>query len=206
MKELTRKQKSILDFINSYLEKHSCSPSFNEIKSRFGFASPNAVTKHLRALAKKGFLLDRQDVRKYKHRAITPLRAQAEGVPLLGTIAAGKPLEAVENIEARVDLSPLGIASGKGDYFMLRVRGNSMVNAHILNGDMVVVRRQEHADPADIAAVLWNNEATLKYVTRSGKNIVLRPANDAMEPIVVAPEKTASFKILGVFAGLVRKG
>lgn len=204
MKELTRRQRQILDFILKYWEDHGGSPSFDEIRQHFGFASPNAVTKHLKALEKKGFLRDREHLRRYEHRGILPTLQKGKEVPLLGSIAAGVPIEAIEDIEARVDLSPLGIDNSNGNYFMLHVKGDSMINAHILDGDVVIIRKQPLVQNNEIAAVLWNGEATLKYVRRAGRNIILQPANDAMEPIVVSPERTVLLTVLGKFAGLIR--
>jgi len=205
MKELTRRQKAMLNFINAYRDKHGASPSYDEIQTHFGFASPNAVTKHIRALIRKGYLQDRKNVRKYEHRGIIPLHTKGKEVPLLGVIAAGIPLEAIENIEARIDLSPLGIDNSNENYFMLHVKGDSMVDAHILDGDIVIIKQQPIVHTNDIAAVLWNDEATLKYVRRSGRNIILQPANDKMEPIVITPEKTSSLTILGKYIGLIRR-
>jgi repressor LexA len=205
MKELTRRQQAILNFITAYWEKHSASPSYEEIQSHFGFASPNAVTKHIQALIRKGRLRGRENLRKYEHRGIVPLHTRGRDIPLLGVIAAGMPLEAIENVEARIDLSPLGIDNSNDNYFMLHVKGDSMVNAHILDGDIVIIRQQPFVQNNEIAAVLWNEEATLKYIRRAGRNIILQPANDRMEPIVVTPEKTTQLTILGKYIGLIRK-
>jgi repressor LexA len=134
-----------------------------------------------------------------------PTAGGGKEVPLLGRIAAGVPIEAIENIEAKIDLSPLGIDNRNDNYFMLHVKGDSMINAHILDGDIVIIKQQPIVHTNDIAAVLWNDEATLKYVRRSGRNIILQPANDKMEPIVVTPEKTSSLTILGKYVGLIRR-
>jgi repressor LexA len=128
----------------------------------------------------------------------------SSGVPLVGRIAAGVPIEAVENIEQSIDLSGLGIDNSDGACFALRVRGESMVNAHILDGDLVVIKKQPGAGPKEIAAVLWNNEATLKYVVKKDGVVYLVPANDAMEPIRVDPAKTAVFEILGKVVKVIR--
>ncbi len=205
MRELTRRQQAILNFIVNYWEKHEASPSYEEIQSHFSFASPNAVTKHIQALIKKGHLRGRENLRKYEHRGIVPIHTKGKTIPLLGVIAAGMPIEAIENIEAQIDLSPLGIDNSNDNYFMLHVKGDSMVNAHILDGDIVIIKQQPLVRNNEIAAVLYNDEATLKYVRRVGKNIILDPANDRMEPIIVTPEKTATFSILGKYIGLIRK-
>lgn len=202
---LTRKQQAVWDYIRSYQERHSTVPSYAKIQQRFGFASPNAVTKHVRALEKKGLLKARTTARPYEHRGIVFASAGSPGVPILGTIAAGVPIEAVENIEAVADLSPFGIDNSAGDHFMLRVRGDSMVDDHILDGDLAIIRKQPQVEDNGIAAVMWNNEATLKRVRRKGGRILLVPANSAMAPMEVAGEEGVSFSILGKFMGLVRK-
>ena len=202
---LTKKQEAVWGYIRSYLDQHSTVPSYAQIQKRFGFASPNAVTKHVRALERKGLLKPRTSARPYEHRGIVPASTGSQDVPILGTIAAGTPIEAVENVEAAADLSPFGINNAAGDHFMLRVRGNSMIDAHILDKDLAIIRKQAQVNSNEIAAVLWNNEATLKYVRQKGGRVTLVPANSAMQPMEVPADEAASFSILGKFVGLVRK-
>jgi repressor LexA len=140
-----------------------------------------------------------------KKRSLMSLVPQtAVSVPLVGRIAAGVPVEAIENVERSIDLSDLGIDNSDGGYFALRVKGESMVNAHILDGDLVIIQRQPVVGPKEIAAVLWNNEATLKYVKKTGGGVLLVPANDAMRPIAVDPAKTEVFEILGKVVRVIR--
>jgi len=199
MQELTARQEKILEYIEQYDREHGRSPSYQEIQTNFGFASPNAVTDHIRALEKKGCL----EMRKGS-RGLRSLRPAVHEVPLVGHIAAGAPIEAIENIETKLDLSPLGIDNSKGKYFALRVRGESMINAHIMNGDLVVIQKQPMVSDTDIAAVIWNGEATLKYVRSNGRDVLLVPANDAMEPLVVQADRVDHFEILGKVILVIR--
>jgi repressor LexA len=200
----TQKQRKILSFIEYCRKKNGLSPSFQEIRDHFGYASINSVQNHIRFLRKKGLLVSQQGAHSSKKRSLMALVPQASGVPLVGRIAAGVPVEAIENVERSIDLCDLGIDNSDNWFFALRVKGDSMINAHILDGDLVVVRRQPAAGPHEIAAVLWNNEATLKFVRRIGGTINLVPANDAMRPIEVTEEKTAMFEILGKVVRVIR--
>jgi repressor LexA len=199
MKPLTDRQESILSYIESYRRKNGGSPTYGEIQSHFGFASPNAVLDHIRALLKKGYVKIRAG-----SRGLLSLRPDQNKIPLLGTIAAGVPIEAVENIESELDLSTLGLENSSRQYFALRVKGESMINAHILDGDIVVIQKQPMIRSNEIAAVLWNGEATLKYVKHSGNHVLLVPANDAFEPMTVSPEKIEMFSILGKVVRVIR--
>ena len=203
MTKLTSKQETVLRFIEEFWSAYSLSPTYQEIQENFGFESPNAAQKHVGALMRKGFLRGVKDSRG-RNRSLVSVRSLRRDVPLVGRIAAGVPIEAVENIHATMDLSALGVDNRGGEYFALTVKGSSMVNAHIVDGDMVVVKKQSDVDANDIAAVLWNNEATLKYVRQTAKALMLVPANDAMEPIVVDPDKTESFEVLGKVIRIIR--
>jgi repressor LexA len=159
------------------------------------------VQNHVRLLRLKGLLTDQNG----KKRSLMSLLPMPQiSVPLVGRIAAGIPIEAIENLEQSIDLSTLGIDNSKSDYFALKVKGNSMVNAHILDGDLVVIKKQPDVGPQEIAAVLWNNEATLKYVKKQGSSLQLVPANDTMRPITITKKKTESFQILGKVIRVIR--
>lgn len=203
MLPLTAKQEKILSFIEQFRNRYSLSPTYQEIGTRFGFGSPNAVQKHIGALIRKGFLLGVRDSNG-RTRGLVSVRTRHNRVPLVGRIAAGTPVEAVENIQTRFDFSALGIDNSNNGYFALTVRGNSMINAHIVDGDMVVIKKQPVVGRNEIAAVLWNNEATLKYVRKTGSIVKLVPANDAMAPMVIDPARTDSFQVLGKVAAVIR--
>ncbi len=201
MQGATKKQRDFLTYIEEFRRDHGMPPSVQEIQEHFGYASPNSVQNHVRFLRQKGLITDQ----KGKKRTLMSLVQLAPvTVPLVGRIAAGAPIEAIENVEQSIDLSTIDIDNSGNDYFALRVRGNSMVNAHILDNDLVVVKKQAEAGPQEVAAVLWNNEATLKYVRKHGKTLQLVPANDAMSPITVEEKKLESFRILGKVVRVIR--
>jgi repressor LexA len=204
MNTLTSKQEQILRFIEHFWSSYSLSPTYQEIQEHFGFESPNAVQKHVQALVKKGFLRGVPDSRG-RNRSLVSVRNSTKDVPLVGRIAAGAPIEAVENIVDNFDFSSIGIDNAAGDHFALIVKGNSMINAHVLDGDMVVVKKQSAVASRDMAAVLVGGEATLKYVRKKGDAVELVPANDAMRPIVIEGEKTGTFEILGKVVRVIRK-
>lgn len=204
MKELTQKQRKILSYIESCVRKEAQPPTFQQIQAHFGFASPRAATKHVQALVKKGFLGVRKGGKKGAHRGLIPLRPPEHEVPLVGRIAAGTPIEALENVTARLDLRSLNINNADASHFALLVKGDSMINDHIQDGDIVVIRRQPDVEAADIAAVLLNNEATLKHVKRNGASILLIPANDRLKPVEVRPDTAPDFRILGKVVRSIR--
>jgi repressor LexA len=197
----TQKQLDFLAFIENFRSRHGMPPSVREIQDHFGYSSPKSVQNHILFLRRKGLITDS----KGKKRTLLSLRPQPPvAVPLVGRIAAGSPIEAIENVERSIDLVSLGIDNSSSDYFALRVKGDSMINAHILDNDIVVIKKQPDAGPHDIAAVLWNGEATLKYVKKQGTTIQLVPANNAMKPMNVLSENAVSFQILGKVVRAIR--
>lgn len=205
MRELTRRQREILDFIRSFSQRHGVPPTVREIGERFR-VTPRAAFDHLRALEKKGQLRRRLTTGRASRVLTLADRGPAtQEVPVLGRIAAGAPLLAEENREGSLPLAVEWLA-GKGrgeEVFALRVRGDSMVNAHIVEGDLVLVRRQGSAEPGDIVVALLDNEATVKRFGRQGEAVVLKPEHPTMSPILVRPGQK-DFKILGKVIGLVR--
>lgn len=197
--KLTEKQKAVLGYIGLYKDKWGVSPSFEEIRSHFGFGSYNTVTTYLRALEKKGYI--RLPARKNLKRALEIVRPFETGrgeIPLLGTVAAGRPIEAVEDKRGvEVPASMLG----KGEHFVLRVRGDSMVDDGILDGDLVVVRRQETAENGDTVVALVGNEATVKRYYLRKDHVELRPAHRGMASIRVAGDE---LMIRGKVVGILR--
>ncbi|MCU0609781.1 MAG: transcriptional repressor LexA [Chitinispirillaceae bacterium] len=208
MNHPTEKQDAILRFIEKYATKFSLSPTYKEIQDHFGFGSLNSVQNHVNALVKKGLLrgvIDKRGRRKMLVSIRTTGSPANTKVPLIGTIAAGMPIEAVENIQEELDLFSIGIDNSDKDFFALNVQGDSMVNAHILSGDMVVIKKQQQVSSHEIAAVLLNNDATLKYVKKTARGFFLVPANDTMEPIAVDPRTTSAFAILGKVVRVIRR-
>ena len=206
--ELTGRQQEIWDFLVGYVDRHGYPPTVREIGSAVGRASPSTVHAHLANLERAGLL--RRDPTKPRAlelfgrgEAAAPA-ADVHRLPLLGEIAAGGPLLADQNIEDYLAV-PEPLARG-GEEFILRVKGDSMVDAGILDGDYVVVHRQQHARNGDIVAALAGDdetadEATVKTFFREDGRIRLQPENDALEPIY-ARHVTILGKVVGVFRSL----
>ncbi len=196
---LSKKQRDFLEYISGYIEQWGTSPSFEEICSHFGFRSYNTVTTYLRILERKGYI--RLPARKNLKRSlevVRPLETRRREIPLLGTVAAGRPIEAVEDKRGiEVPSSMLG----RGDYFVLRVRGESMEDDGILDGDLVVVRSQGVAENGDTVIALIGNDATIKRYYRREDHVELKPAHKAMASIRAAPEDVM---IRGKVVGVLR--
>ena len=207
MKELTARQREVLAFVRSFIERHGAPPTVREIGERFGFTA-RAAFDHLRALERKGMLHRRVTDKRVSRTLVLSERTSARRpatreIPVLGRIAAGTPLYAEENREDSIPVRPEWFARKGEDLFALRVRGDSMIEAHIMDGDLVLVRRQDSAQPGDVVAALVDSEATVKRFARDGQSVVLHPEHPTMKPIVVAPG-SADFKILGKVIGLIR--
>lgn len=186
-----RRQK-ILDFIRQYTEEHGFPPSVREIGRAVGIRSTRAVKYHLDILVQQGTLERAAN----KARSVTT-GSSAYALPLVGRIAAGSPVLAVENIESQVSLSRFR------DCFLLRVHGDSMTGAGIIDGDMVIVRQQEGARNGEIVAAMIGDEATVKRFERRKDRITLYPENPDFKPIVVRKDQ-GEFHIIGVVVGLLR--
>ncbi|MBI4592801.1 MAG: repressor LexA [Candidatus Rokubacteria bacterium] len=208
MQELTTRQREVLDFIRAFTTRHGVPPTVREIGEKFR-VTPRAAFDHLRALERKGALQRRASVRRTS-RALTLTEAAGgthRPVPILGRIAAGAPLLAEEHREGELPLAPSALPNAD-EVFALRVRGESMIDAHICNGDLVLVRRQDSAQLNDIVVAVIDpesgqGEATVKRFQRDGERIVLKPENAAMAPIVVDPRQHR-LQILGKVIGLLR--
>jgi repressor LexA len=204
---LTKRQKEVLDFLVTFVNKHGYSPSFEEIARALRLTSLATVHKHITTLERKGFI--RRGYNQSRSIEVTqlpkPVRDQvlerhAMELPLVGRIAAGRPLEAIEEHET----FSLGQFARAGGSFVLQVKGNSMVEDHILDGDYIVVEPTQVANPGEIVvALVGGEEATLKrFYREAGGKIRLQPANSAMQPIVVAANDV---KIQGRVTGVLRK-
>ncbi len=201
-KGLTQKQQLVLDYVVRYTDAQGYPPSIREIASAFGFKSLRGATIHLDALEKKGYIK-----RESTSRSIKIMRADASGdksglvsLPIVGTIAAGTPLLAVENIEGEMRV-PKSMLGGTRNAFLLRVRGDSMVDAHITDGDLVIIRPQQSAENGELVAALLGDEATVKRLRVSDGDAALTPANPAYQPI---PRKDADARLIGKVIGLLR--
>jgi repressor LexA len=200
---LTDRQREVLEFIQAFSEAHGVPPTVREIGGRF-HVTPRAAFDHLRALERKGYLR-RRSTEGRTSRALTLVVPPAKRyeVPILGRIAAGTPLLAEENRDGTLPLDPAWVGGRGDDVFGLRVRGESMINAHIVEGDLVLVRRQDHAQPGDIVVALVDGEATVKRFARDAHAVLLRPEHPTMGPIIIR-EGEKDLRILGKVVGLVR--
>jgi repressor LexA len=194
---LTSRQREIYDFIREKIEKRGYPPTVREIGDAFEIKSPNGVMCHLNALVKKG-LIERAP---QSARAIQLLdRPLHSGeLPLVGAVAAGEPIEALSS-EERFSFSEM---FGGSKNFVLQVRGTSMIEDHIDDGDFVVIRQQDTAENGERVVAMIDNEVTLKKFYNSGGQVVLQPCNGAMKPIFVDPESET--RVLGVLVGVMRK-
>jgi repressor LexA len=208
MRELTGKQREVLAFMRTFVARHGVPPTVREIGDRFK-VTPRAAFDHLRALERKGALQRRTSAgRTSRALTLTDAPARSHAVPILGRVGAGQPLLAEENREGELHIAPASLPGRGEDLFALRVRGDSMIEAHICDGDLVLVRRQESAVPNDIVVALveaesGEGEATVKRFQRDGERVVLKPENAAMSPIVVDPRRTP-VRILGKVVGVLR--
>lgn len=195
--QLTDRQQNVYDMIRSLIVQRGYGPTVREIGEHFGIKSPNGVMCHLRALERKGLITRSPN----KSRAIELTHAadrNGHALPMAGMVAAGPTTLAFEQND-RVDFSEMFF---KDDRFILRVSGDSMIDAHITDGDYVVIQKQDTAQPGDmVVAQTPEGEATLKYWYPEGDRIRLQPANDSMDPIYV---REAS--VIGVAVGVVRTG
>lgn len=200
------RQHAILEFLHEYVEQHGYPPTVREIGEAVGLRSPSTVHAHLAHLERAGLL--RRDPTKPRaieltdrRRAEQPQEPEVRRLPLVGQIAAGGPLLAEQNVEDYLAV-PESISAG-GEEFLLRVKGDSMVNAGILDGDIVVVQRRQDARNGEIVVALAGDdesadEATVKRFFRENGRIRLQPENDALEPIY-APHVQVLGKVVGVF-------
>ena len=207
MREMTQRQREVLSFMRGFTEKHGAPPTVREIAERFRF-TPRAAFDHLRALERKGMLQRRVTDKRASRTLVLADRGgerarREKDIPILGKIAAGAPIFAAEQREDLIPVRPEWLAAKGGEVFALRVSGDSMIEAHIADGDLVLVRKQASAMAGDIVAALVDDEATVKRFAVEGGTIVLKPEHPTMKPIVVDPQKV-EFRILGKVVGLIR--
>jgi len=198
--KLTRRQKEILDFVSDFIDHNGYSPSMEEIAEHFHFASLNAVFKHLEALESRGHL--HRDSNRARSIQLSQANPPAvKSLPLFGYIAAGLPIEAVSTPETLQ--IPEYFLPRRGSYYVLRVKGESMIEEHIQDGDYVVVESREAAAPGDTVVALIDDEnVTLKKFFPEGSQVRLQPANESLAPIIVEGSRV---KIQGVVVSVMRK-
>jgi repressor LexA len=196
--QLTERQREIYDFIRDKIEARGYGPTVREIGNNFDIKSPNGVMCHLKALEKKG-LIKREG---FSARAIQLLdhRRPSPGLPMLGRVAAGSPMQALAQIDERLEFTDLFHGP---DCFALKVHGQSMIEDHIDDGDYVVIRRQDVAQNGERVVAMIDDEVTLKKYYDENDHIRLEPANGNMKPIIVPKSERGG--IVGVLVGVVRK-
>lgn len=200
MEELTKKQSQILDFIRKRIDEGGVAPTLREIGKAFGITSTNGVHQHVSSLIRKGYLKKGD----YLARSLQLPGAQRSAVrrlPLVGSVPAGGPIDAIENRENEIVVDES--FAPKGESFSLKVTGDSMKNAGIEDGDIVIVRKQQTAQKGDIIVAIIGNEATVKRYMPDGKQIVLQPENEDYKPIIVTAS-SPDFRIAGKVVSLIR--
>ncbi|MGE0392628.1 MAG: transcriptional repressor LexA [Vicinamibacterales bacterium] len=200
MQPLTKRQREILDYLNDFIQQHGYAPSLEEIGRRFHLSSLATVHKHLTNLQEKGFI--RRAWNRSRSVEVIPAKAASRAVelPLLGYVAAGIPIEAVASEDT---IAVPELLAGKRDSYVLRVKGNSMIDEQICDGDFVVVEdRRSALDGETVVALVGGTDVTLKKLYREKDRVRLQPANPTMEPIYVAPDQV---QVQGVVVGVMRK-
>lgn len=208
-KFLTPKQKQVLEFIQAHQAEKGYAPSQKEIAAKFGFSSLGTVQHYLNQLGELGFLKKEWNARRglsVSGETSKPEAAPAEvtsvqSLPLLGRVAAGRPIEAVQSPEFLE--VPTSLLKKSGDHFILKVQGDSMIGDGILDGDYVIIRKQDSAENGETVVALIDNEATIKRYQRKAGKVELHAANPAYPTIHVDPERR--FRIEGILAGLIRR-
>jgi repressor LexA len=196
---MTKRQKEILDFVTGFVKENDYSPSLEEIAQAFDLSSVSTVHKHVSYLLEKGLLRRGWN----QNRSLEPVRAErrprAAAIPLVGVVAAGQPIEAIEDVET-LDVPESFL--GRGETFALRVAGESMIDEGILDGDNVIVERRRKARNGEVVvALIDGEEATLKTFRQEGARIRLIPANSSMKPMVFAARRV---QVNGVVTGVLR--
>lgn len=198
--ELTPRRRQILDFIATTVEERGYPPTVREIGAEVGLKSSSSVHYHLKALEDEGLITRDGSLTRALRVSGTgdsTERSRTTYLPLVGRVAAGEPILATENIERLVPTS--ADLFGQGELFLLEVKGDSMIEAGILDGDLVVVNQQPTAEDGEIVVAMLNDEATVKYLHRHPDRVELRPANSAMDPIFAD-----DVQVIGRVRGVIR--
>jgi repressor LexA len=194
--ELTPKQKRFLDYILEYTRQHGCNPSQKEIAKHFQLSSLGTVQTYLKTLEQKGFISREQN-------AVRGIKVMPKNrmLPLLGKVAAGLPIEHAIHHE-EIEVPSTMVTDSEIAHFALRVKGDSMKDVGILDGDCIVVRHQHHANSGQLVVAMINNEAVIKRFFKKKNQVELHSENEKYKPIIISPDD--HFQILGVFVGLMR--
>ena len=204
---LTHQQQKLLQFINNFQLKSNVTPSFDEMKDGLGLKSKSGIHRILSALEERGYIRKLNN----RARAIEVLKIpknkterfnnKSISIPILGKIAAGNPIEAISDNTNYIDIPQSHL--GKGEYFLLEVEGNSMINAGIFDGDQVIIEKCNDAKNGEIVvALIDNNEVTLKRIYKRGQQLALQPENSAFKTVIYGPDRV---QIQGILKQLIRK-
>lgn len=201
---LTKRQKEILDYVTQYIEVNGYAPSYREIAQAFKLGSVATVAEHVETLVTKGLLQKGEN----EARSLQLVKKEdfdterSVGLPILGLIAAGQPIETIEGHQDTLEVPPFMV--GRRHSYVLQVKGQSMIEDGILDGDFVVIQEKEVPSNGEVVVALVNgSEATLKRYFKEKDHIRLQPANSSMEPIIVTP--STPIQIQGVVIGVIRK-
>jgi len=195
MKRISKKQTEIFNFIKSFIDENGNSPTVREIAKAVNLSSPSSIQYHLSALIEAGYL-EKGDANMKRTIKLAKRSSTAHYVPLLGTVTAGNPILAIESIE---DYIPAPVNAGGNELFALRIKGDSMINASIEDGDIVIVERTPVAENGEIVVALIGDEATVKRFYKEDGHFRLQPENDNYEPIIVD-----ELAVLGKVKALIR--
>lgn len=199
--KLTDKQRQVLEFIKKKISTHGSSPTIREIGKFMKISSTNGVRLHIQALIKKGYLKKTKFIARGLE-VTDMVMSEIRKLPLVGTVPAGMPIDAIENIEGEYAFDTSFLP--KGDSFSLKISGDSMKDAGIFNNDIVLVQKQQVARKGEIIVAIIGDEATVKRYLPEGNRIVLKPENDNYESIIV-DKRSPDFRIAGKVVGLIRK-
>ena len=204
---LTHQQEKLLQFINNFQIKSNVTPSFDEMKDGLGLKSKSGIHRILSALEERGYIrkLNNRaraiEVLKFPNNKTEHSKNNNITIPILGKIAAGHPIEAITDNTNYIDI-PKSLL-GKGEYFLLEVEGDSMINAGIFDGDQVIIEKRNDAKNGEIVvALIDNNEATLKRIYKRGQQLALQPENPAFKTVIYGPDRV---QIQGILKQLIRK-
>jgi len=200
MEPLTPRQQQVLDLISGYIWQHGFPPSHRELMVSLGVGSPRGILKHIRALEKKGHIICRQGSSRGITLANRPPRPDM--LPVVGSVRAGHPEEAIENIQGYCATDPAWTRGA--DCFYLRVAGDSMIEAGIQDGDLALIRSQATAENGDIVVALIDGEATLKRFYREAGCIRLQPANAFLQPVIIEGDRMTGISIAGKLLKIIR--
>jgi len=198
---LTKKQRRVMDYIGSFQELNGYSPSYEEIAEGLGYRSKGTVHKHLKHLVEKGMITKQWNRSRSIEIVSEPSEIKAVNLPLLGLVAAGEPIVAIE--DPTEEISVPGDMIGFGSHYVLKVRGNSMRDEQIRDGDYVIVEERSNAESGEtVVALVGGDEATIKKFYPENGKIRLQPANEKMLPLILPAD---SVQIRGVVIGILRK-